>query len=140
MKRNHIHLAQGISTTNAISGLRASAQILIFIDVPKALEAGIKFALSDNGVVLTEGDQESGFLKPEFFLRVEDMKRNALPGWEGPGPIESKAVAMEEPTQGTSSRPKRGKKPKEVRDAPVEGLENLTVSNNGDSNTTPDCT
>ncbi|KAJ2917137.1 hypothetical protein MD484_g3283, partial [Candolleomyces efflorescens] len=91
MKRNHIHLAQGVSKENAISGLRKSAQILIFIDIPKALDAGIQFFLSDNGVVLTEGDA-SGFLKSEFFSRVENRLRVPLPGWEGSGPIDSKAV------------------------------------------------
>jgi len=63
--------------------MRNSSQILIFIDVQKALEAGIKFKLSDNGVVLSAGD-ERGFLKPEYFSRVEDAKtRRAVDGWEG---------------------------------------------------------
>jgi 2'-phosphotransferase len=74
-----------------VTGLRKSAQILIFIDIPKALDAGIKFFLSDNGVVLTEGDA-SGILKSEFFSRVENRRRAPLPGWEGSGPIDSKAV------------------------------------------------
>lgn len=95
MKRNHIHLAQGVagkgiisgmsfllsffcSPTNSIcfvskQGMRTSSQILIFIDLQKALDAGIKFFLSDNGVILTEGDGE-GFLKPEFFEKVENAK------------------------------------------------------------------
>lgn len=59
-----------------------SSQIFIFINVQKALDAGIKFFLSDNGVVLTAGDHD-GLLKPEFFDRVENTKRVALPGWEG---------------------------------------------------------
>jgi hypothetical protein len=63
-------------------GMRRSSQILIFIDVAKALSAGIKFFLSDNGVVLTEGNSE-GFLLPQFFKRVETADRVALKGWEG---------------------------------------------------------
>jgi 2'-phosphotransferase len=63
--------------------MRKSSQILIFVNVRKALDAGIKFHLSDNGVVLTEGD-ETGYLKPEFFERVEDAKtKKAVEGWEG---------------------------------------------------------
>lgn len=62
--------------------MRKSSQILIFIDVEKALAAGIKFYLSTNGVVLTEGD-ERGYLAPEFFKRVEDAKRVPLSGWDG---------------------------------------------------------
>ncbi|KAH9840037.1 KptA family-domain-containing protein [Rhodofomes roseus] len=80
MSRNHIHLAQGVPGSGVIS-MRNSSQILIYVDVQKALEAGIKFFLSANGVVLTEGD-EKGFLGPQFFARVETAKGEALPGWE----------------------------------------------------------
>ena len=59
--------------------MRTSSQILIFINLQKALDAGIKFFLSDNGVILTEGDDE-GLLKPEFFERVEDAKRQVVTG------------------------------------------------------------
>lgn len=85
MNRNHIHLAQGVPGSGVISGMRATAQILIFIDVQKALDAGIHFHLSENGVVLTEGDA-SGFLAPEFFQRVEYANRVPVPDWEGSGP------------------------------------------------------
>ncbi|KAH9975823.1 KptA family-domain-containing protein [Lactifluus volemus] len=80
MKRNHIHLAQGIPGDGIISGMRNSSQVLIYIDVQKALDAGITFFLSENGVVLTEGD-ERGFLSPEYFLRVEDRQGGTIPGW-----------------------------------------------------------
>ncbi|KAH9004610.1 hypothetical protein EDB86DRAFT_3072097 [Lactarius hatsudake] len=80
MGRNHIHLAQGIPGDGVISGMRNSAQVLIYVDVQKALDAGITFSLSENGVVLTEGD-ERGFLSPEYFLRVEDRQSGPIPGW-----------------------------------------------------------
>jgi 2'-phosphotransferase len=60
--------------------MRESAQVLIYIDMQKALEAGILFFLSENGVILTEGDVR-GFLSPENFLRVEDRKGGPIPGW-----------------------------------------------------------
>lgn len=83
MNRNHIHLAQGVPGDNIISGMRNSSQVLIFVDVQKALDAGIKFHFSDNGVVLTEGN-DKGLLGPEFFEKVEDAKlRVPLTGWEG---------------------------------------------------------
>jgi len=88
MTRNHIHLAQNVPGSGVISGMRNSSQILIFVDVQKALDAGITFYLSANGVVLTEGNI-NGFLSPEFFLRVEDADRAPLQGWEGSGPIVS---------------------------------------------------
>lgn len=116
-------------THASLAGLRKSAQILIFIDIPKALSAGLKFFLSDNGVVLTEGDA-SGFLKPEFFARVEDVRRQPIPGWEGAGPIDSKAVEFNPPNGSDSKkqRPPRRNKGKERRDKPVEeALEALSV-------------
>lgn len=61
--------------------MRASADILIHVDLARALAAGIPFFLSANGVVLTAGD-ERGYLSPEFFSRVETKKGEVLPGWE----------------------------------------------------------
>ena len=102
MTRNHIHLAQGVPGTSVVSGMsylyckvprlpstvgmRNSSQILIFIDLQKALDAGLQFHLSDNGVVLTEGD-ENGYLSPQFFQRVEYTNRVPIPGWEGSGHV-----------------------------------------------------
>ncbi|KIJ65199.1 hypothetical protein HYDPIDRAFT_111098 [Hydnomerulius pinastri MD-312] len=86
MTRNHIHLAQGVPGNNVLSGMRKSSQILIFIDVQKALHAGIKLYLSTNGVVLTEGNAD-GYLSPEFFQRVENADRTSVQGWECSGPI-----------------------------------------------------
>lgn len=63
--------------------MRESAQVLIYIDVKKALDAEFSFFLSENGVVLTGGD-ERGFLPPEYFLRVEDRQGRPLPGWPMP--------------------------------------------------------
>lgn len=61
---------------NVFVGIRSSAQVLIFIDVAKALGDGIKFYLSLNGVVLTEGN-DYGFLEPCYFERVEFVKIKA---------------------------------------------------------------
>ncbi|KAF8625027.1 hypothetical protein AX17_006941 [Amanita inopinata Kibby_2008] len=79
MKRNHIHLAQDVPGDRVISGMRKSSQILIYINVQKAIDAGIDFYLSDNGVVLTEGD-ENGFIKPEYFHRVVTARGQVLLG------------------------------------------------------------
>lgn len=59
--------------------MRQNSQVLIYLDVPKAMAAGLKFELSANGVVLTEGDG-SGFVKPEFFERVEFTGASAVGG------------------------------------------------------------
>ncbi|KLO17992.1 hypothetical protein SCHPADRAFT_820636 [Schizopora paradoxa] len=95
MKRQHIHLAQGVAGTGVVSGMRNSSEVLIFIDLEKAMKAGIKFVLSSNGVVLTEGD-ENGFLHPQFFRRVEGKNKSPIRGWEGKGPIESATKLLEE--------------------------------------------
>lgn len=63
--------------------MRSSSQILIYVDVQKAIDAGIKFYISANGVVLTEGDGR-GFLPAQFFSRVETPDGKPLPGWDGP--------------------------------------------------------
>ena len=62
--------------------MRKSSQILIFVDIESALADGIKFSLSDNGVVLTEGD-EKGFLATKYFARVESADGKPISGWEG---------------------------------------------------------
>jgi len=82
--------------------MRNSADIFIYIDLQKALDAGYKFQLSENGVILTAGS-EKGFLPPEFFSRVErrvgKSGREPLPGWEGVAHPEPSGVA----TQSTQS-------------------------------------
>jgi 2'-phosphotransferase len=82
MGRHHVHFATGpsIETTLAaeaelaaggttstekggetkqesqvISGMRRDAQILIYLDIKKALTAGVPFWRSENGVILSEG-------------------------------------------------------------------------------------
>ncbi|KAK5109181.1 hypothetical protein LTR62_007266 [Meristemomyces frigidus] len=90
MTRNHVHFARGlpagfksiIETDSGsgeqanvaepvISGMRKSSTILMFLDVKKAIAAGLKLTLSDNGVVLTEGNGE-GLVPLGYFALVED--------------------------------------------------------------------
>ncbi|XP_056020547.1 uncharacterized protein LOC125649502 isoform X2 [Ostrea edulis] len=67
MKRNHIHFAAGEPGENGvISGMRTSCEIIIMIDVEKALNSGLKFFRSANNVILSPGD-EHGFIRPCFF-------------------------------------------------------------------------
>jgi len=78
MSRNHIHFAIGdIGDTGVISGMRSSAQVLIYLDVARALEAGIPLFLSSNSVVLSPGVGPRGLIAPEFFaavIRASDRK------------------------------------------------------------------
>jgi 2'-phosphotransferase len=58
--------------------MRKSSQILIYIDAEKAMADGIKFYISSNGVILTEGNEE-GVLVKEYFLKVERANGTAVP-------------------------------------------------------------
>ncbi|EPY51980.1 tRNA 2'-phosphotransferase Tpt1 [Schizosaccharomyces cryophilus OY26] len=70
MKRNHIHCATGLfGEAGVISGIRKSCTLYIYIDVLKAMQHGVEFYQSENGVILTEGI--NGILSPVFFKKVE---------------------------------------------------------------------
>ena len=57
-------------TTKVISGMRKGASMLIWVDVKRSLEeGGLKWWRSENGVVLTEGD-EDGVVRLEWVKRV----------------------------------------------------------------------
>lgn len=72
MNRLHIHMAGGrLGEDGIISGMRANSQVYIYIDIPKALEAGIPFFKSSNNVILSPGNAE-GFIPASFFLKIED--------------------------------------------------------------------
>ena len=66
MKRNHIHFAKGL---NFISGLRKNAEIYIYINIEKATSDGLEFFESENGVILSRGNQY-GYIEPKYFLKV----------------------------------------------------------------------
>merc|ERR1719150_1163938 len=77
MERNHIHLARDLpGDSGVISGMRASCEVLIWVDVCMAEAAGMVFYRSANGVILTEGID--GAIQPQFFSRVVDRKTGAV--------------------------------------------------------------
>lgn len=99
MARNHVHFAAGlpagfrsaaeaetdgskrdaeeggggttVAAPTVVSGMRTSSTVLMFLDLPRAMEAGLGFGLSANGVVLTAGDGD-GLVPLRLFKRVED--------------------------------------------------------------------
>ncbi|KAH8926473.1 hypothetical protein BT69DRAFT_1215204, partial [Atractiella rhizophila] len=87
MTRNHLHLAVGLpGEEGVISGVRANCDLFIYINVPLALEAGIKFFRSQNNVILTDGEpidvedgRKEGRLDPRFFAKVVDKQGNYWP-------------------------------------------------------------
>lgn len=106
--------------------MRKSCQILIYIDVQKALDASIPFELSSNGVVLTAGDNH-GFLSPNFFKRVEDSKRVPLQGWEDAPDVTKEAEESGIPEKTTLTVEIPEDKVQRDDDVVVEKLENLEL-------------
>lgn len=74
MKRNHIHMARG-EFGDAKSGARWNSEVIITIDGNKAIQDGIKFFESDNGVILSPGN-EAGTIPPDYFVEAFDRKSN----------------------------------------------------------------
>ncbi|KAJ1976084.1 tRNA 2'-phosphotransferase [Dimargaris verticillata] len=69
MSRNHIHLAPDVpGSAGVISGMRLNCEVYIYIDVAKAMADGIEFYRSQNGVILTAG--QDGVLAPQYFAHV----------------------------------------------------------------------
>lgn len=76
MTRQHIHMAVGLPEDDAvISGMRSSAQVLVYVDVDKCIAAKIPLFLSANGVVLSPGD-DKGMIPLAMFERVVNAKSN----------------------------------------------------------------
>ena len=74
MARNHIHLAKGYAgEKGVISGMRGSWDIFIEVNLNKAIEDGVEFFESANGVVLTSG--VDGYLPPKYFKSIKNKKQ-----------------------------------------------------------------
>lgn len=77
MTRRHIHIAsEPLGSKNTISGMRGNVQVLVHIDIAAAMQAGIKFYMSDNNVILTEGDTH-GFIPPKYFAKIEHVQHKS---------------------------------------------------------------
>eukprot|EP00435_Cladocopium_sp_Y103_P049397 s394_g14.t2 len=77
MGRNHIHMCMGLPGTGVISGMREDADVAIYINVALAMQSGICFVQSSNGVILTEKmliwDKQQGDLLEELRKTCEDL-------------------------------------------------------------------
>ena len=65
MKRNHIHMA----LESGLEKHRIRSELFVEIDANKAAGDGIKFFKSDNGVILSPGN-ENGIILPKYFKGV----------------------------------------------------------------------
>lgn len=70
MSRNHIHMAIGLPEDgNVKSGIRNTSKVIIYIDLSRAIAAGIPFFRSENNVILSPGP-----ILPEFFAKAEQLQ------------------------------------------------------------------
>ncbi|KAL7590687.1 hypothetical protein Lser_V15G38847 [Lactuca serriola] len=77
MKRLHVHFSFGLPIDNeVISGTRRDANILIYLDIRKAIKGGMKLYISDNKVILTEGFE--GVFPVKYFERIESWPDRKL--------------------------------------------------------------
>lgn len=73
MQRNHIHFAVTDKVKPGISGFRSDCQVLIYVDVAKAItEGGMQFYRSQNNVILCSG--RGGKIEKKYFTKVLDRK------------------------------------------------------------------
>ncbi|VUZ55452.1 unnamed protein product [Hymenolepis diminuta] len=73
MRRRHIHFVMDPEDKKVISGMRQTAEILIYVDINAAIRHGIKFYRSKNNVVLTEGNTD-GLLPTKYFTRAVNRR------------------------------------------------------------------
>ena len=56
MGRHHVHLARGLLGENGVvSGMRRNTEVYVWVNVHAAMDSGIRFFESENGVILCEG-------------------------------------------------------------------------------------
>ncbi|KAL3872703.1 hypothetical protein ACJMK2_035910 [Sinanodonta woodiana] len=109
-KRNHIHFAAGEPGENGvISGMRSSCEVLIYIDLEKALKDGLKFYLSANRVILSPGNEE-GYIYPCYFKVV--LKRHPYHILEFDPNIKGKTVSADQTSNELDKKIKRKNKNK----------------------------
>ncbi|KAG9551191.1 phosphotransferase KptA/Tpt1, partial [Aureobasidium melanogenum] len=130
MTRTHVHFASGLpagfksedkdaNAAPVISGMRNSSSVLVYVDIKKAMEAGVKFWKSENGVILSEGD-ENGVISLKFFSKVEDRT-----GGQGVL-VENGTVLKEAPESWT--KPKKVNKPRKQHDVKKDQADKESTS------------
>lgn len=111
MTRNHIHFGTGLPDDkhSVVSGMRNDAELLIYVDVRKSLEDGTLWWISENGVVLTEGD-ENGILSTKYWKRVVGKQQDVGVLWEDGKELGElpENLRNRKPPMGKGAKPRRG--------------------------------
>ncbi|KAK3587805.1 hypothetical protein CHS0354_042767 [Potamilus streckersoni] len=137
-KRNHIHFAAGEPGENGvISGMRSSCEVLIYIDLEKALKDDLKFYLSANKVILSPGN-EQGYIYPCYFKAV--VNRYPIHILEFDPNIKGKTVTADqisnelEKKKKKTNKKKNKNKNKEDRENNKSGAPGEEIEGVGDTN------
>jgi 2'-phosphotransferase len=81
MNRNHVHCSTGTPEEGVVSGMRKDAELVIEIDITKSLEEGLVWWKSENGVILSEGD-ENGLVSSKYFKEVRGRTQDVGVLWQ----------------------------------------------------------
>ncbi|KAL2156059.1 hypothetical protein VTH82DRAFT_804 [Thermothelomyces myriococcoides] len=84
MGRNHVHFSTGLpeEAGGVISGMRRDAELLVYVDVAASLRDGaMRWWISDNGVVLTEGNAD-GLVPLRYFKEVVGRRQGVGLLWK----------------------------------------------------------
>ena len=68
-------------------GLRCRSEVVVYIDIQAAMRDGIAFYLSENGVILTRGEDEKGVLPAKYISEIANLEQRKVrwkPGFEFP--------------------------------------------------------
>ena len=121
MGRNHIHFVSGIPNDiqGVVRGMRSDAEILIYVDIHRSLrDGGVLWWISENGVVLTEGD-ENGLLPTKYWKKVVGRRQDVGTLWENGVQLADlpQSLRNKKAPSGKGSRGKReGEKPNATKD------------------------
>ncbi|EFJ20673.1 hypothetical protein SELMODRAFT_108368 [Selaginella moellendorffii] len=77
MGRKHVHFAAGLpGAGEVVSGMRGNCDALVFVNAARAMADGMKFYVSKNGVVLTEGFEQC--VPAKYFDKIVEWPSNVL--------------------------------------------------------------
>jgi len=105
MKRRHIHMAVGEPEAGGvISGMRASCDVSIHIDVARAMAEGVRFFRSSNNVILSPGLGQRGSIPPKCFSKVVERSSGSVI-WTHAEMAASLALAKSSPAAASAAPP-----------------------------------
>lgn len=94
MGRNHVHFAPGEpGEDGVISGMRNSCTVVIYLNLQKAMQDGLKFYLSANNVILCSGNKD-GVIPPGYFDKVKNRRSGQIKYFESEEQPQGESLAL----------------------------------------------